>query len=166
MSEIIDIYLDTNFIYHFLLPIPECKQAIFGFFQQIKERKISAYTCVNTFDELSYRLLLAAVKDKYGVNPIEFIRDQKQVAMNAFYPDLVKVLIMLRSIPNMNILPLTTNELSRMIQELTSINLLPRDALPLAVMRNHGICFIASDDRDFDGIKSVERIWMYNPPLA
>lgn len=161
-----DIYLDTNFFYHLLRPIPKYKPIIQAFFQRIEAGQIRAFTSVSTFDELTYRLLLSAIKDKYGSNPIELLRNQTSDMLKEFYPNLKEVLLMLKSLPNITILSLTEAELSRMIDELTSAMLLPRDALHLAVMKNHEIHYIASDDRDFDKIEGIERVWLYNPPVS
>ena len=158
------IYLDTNFLYCFIRPIPEYNYEILTFFKKIEEGRIHAYTCVNTFDELAYRLLLALIKDKYAVNPIDLLRKSARDMMDEFYPKIQSVLLGLKSFPNLELLALTTQELSQMINALTYDKLMPRDALHLAVMRNHDINFIASDDRDFDGIEGIERIWIYNPP--
>lgn len=152
------IYLDTNFIYFFIRPIPEYNYEILAFFKKIEEGRIHAYTCVNTFDELAYRLLLALIKDKYALNPIDLLRKRATDMMNEFYPKIQSVLLELKSFPNLELLALTSHELSQMISDLTYAKLMPRDALHLAVMKNHGINFIASDDRDFDGIDGVERI--------
>ena len=159
-----DIYLDTNFLYHFLRPIPEYRREILAFFQRVEEGKIRSFTCVNTFDELTYRILLAVIKDKYGGNPIESLRKRRRTMLEEFYPRVQEVPLLLKSLPNLEVLPVTKTELSRMVDDLTSVILLPRDALHLAVMKNHGVHYIASDDKDFDDIEGIERVWMYNPP--
>jgi predicted nucleic acid-binding protein len=159
-----DIYVDTNFLYHFLRPIPEYRQKILAFFQRVEGGKIHAFTCVITFDELAYRILLALIKDKYGSNPTGLLRDQTRAMLKEFYPKVQEVLLVLKSLPNLEFLSVTEAELSEMIDELTSFMLLPRDALHLAVARRHSIHYIASDDRDFDDIEGIERVWMYNPP--
>ena len=85
--------------------------------------------------------------------------------LEEFYPEIQETLLVLKCFPNLKLLSVTESELSKMIGELTSAMLLPRDALQLAVMRNHDIHYIASDDSDFDNIEGIERVWMYNPPL-
>jgi len=160
------IYLDTNFIYCFIRPIPEYNYEILTFFKKIEEGRIHAYTCVNTFDELAYRLLLALIKDKYALNPIDLLRKRPRDMMKEFYPKIQSVLSELKSFPNLELFALTSRELCQMIYDLTYARLMPRDALHLAVMRSHGVSFIASDDRDFDEIEGIERIWLHNPPWA
>jgi predicted nucleic acid-binding protein len=160
------VYLDTNFIYCFIRPMPEYNYEILTFFKKIEEGRIHAYTCVSTFDELAYRLLLALIKDKYAVNPIDLLRKCARDMMKEFYPKIQSVLLELKSFPNLELLALTSHELFQMIYDLTYAKLMPRDMLHLAVMKNYGVSFIASDDRDFDGIEGVERIWLYNPPTA
>lgn len=161
-----DIYLDTNFFYHFLRPIPRYRGVIQAFFQRIEGGQIRAFTSVNTFDELAYRLLLSAIKDRYNGNPIELLRNQTSDMLREFYPSVQEVLLMLKSLPNLTILSLTESELSRMIDNLSSDMLLPRDALHLAVIENHGIRYMATDDRDFDKVEGIERVWLYNPPYG
>lgn len=159
------IYLDTNFIYHFLRPIPDYSHDIMNFYMSIEKGDIHAFTCANTFDELAYRLLIAFIKEEYGGNPLDLLRNHTKDMLNTFYPKIRDILLILKSFPNLDILPLTYREMLHMITNLDFIRLLPRDALHLAVMENHNIYYIASDDRDFDEVQSIKRVWLYNPPL-
>ena len=160
-----DVFIDTNFFYHYLRPPSQYMDQIIAFFQRIEVGRIHGFTSVGVFDELAYRRLLLYIKDQYGGNPFDLLRQQRQAMLQEFYPNVQEDLLAVRSFPNLETLPMTVIDLSQVIDDLTSVMLLPRDALHLAVMRNHGISCIATDDRDFDGVEGIERVWLYNPPL-
>lgn len=62
----------------------------------------------------------------------------------------------LLSIPNLRILPID-EKAARRVPQLLKAGLMPRDALHVAVMQEHGISTILSFDKDFDSIKSITR---------
>ena len=160
------VFIDTNFYYQLLRPLPEYRDDILAFFGRIEEEGIQAFTTVGVFDELAYRILLAEIKDRYGGNPLDLLRGQMREMLQEFYPSVQSVLTQVQSFPNQQILPVVEADLSLMVENLTHVHLLPRDAVYLALMRNHGLERIATDDQDFDGLAGIERVWLANPPVV
>lgn len=160
----LEIYIDTNFFYHFLRPDPTYKQSIKGFFRKIEDGRIRALTSINAFDELAYRLVLALIKDKYGGDPLGLLRKKRKRMLSEFYPSVVQVVKRLELLPHLETLEVTSRDLNQALGNMTRLLLMPRDALHLAVMQRMKIGSIASDDRDFDSMKGIERVWLYNPP--
>jgi predicted nucleic acid-binding protein len=47
---------------------------------------------------------------------------------------------------------------------MSTIGLLPRDALHVAVMQRLGLSEIATDDADFDRVTWLQHHWVFNAP--
>lgn len=61
------LYLDTMILYALLRGLEPTARILFG---RIQAGELIAYTSVLTFDELTYRLLLALIRDHYGKSPL------------------------------------------------------------------------------------------------
>ena len=65
----------------------------------------------------------------------------------------------------MNLIGMETTDLDRMLDNIRSFSLLPRDALHAAIIQRLGLTAVASDDADFDRVEGLERHWVINPPV-
>lgn len=68
------LYLDTMIPYALLRGIDPAVQSLFA---RIEAGEPVAYTSVLTFDELTYRMLLALIQDHYGRSPLEHLRREE-----------------------------------------------------------------------------------------
>ena len=69
-------------------------------------------------------------------------------------------------LPHINLVGVETTDFDRMLENIRTFFLLPRDALHVAIVQRLGLNGVASDDIDFDRVKSVERHWVINPPTG
>ncbi|MHC1627818.1 MAG: type II toxin-antitoxin system VapC family toxin [Candidatus Nezhaarchaeales archaeon] len=100
--------------------------------------KYKPYTDVLVLDELIY-----ISKRKYGIPykvSVEFIQSNV--------------------LPYMFILNLGEEEYSQAVKMLTEYNLKPSDALHLGAMINNGITLIVSEDKEFDKVPTIEKLWI------
>jgi len=126
-------------------------------FERIKAGELCAYTSVLTFDELTYRLLLALVRKRYGGSPLSHLRDRKAEMVAEFYPQLAPALTRLRAFPNLTLVDVTAADLARMSDNISTYHLLPRDALHLSAMQACDCFDLVSHDADFDQVSMVRR---------
>ena len=124
------IYLNT-------LKSPELRTAYENFYLDLLSNH-RAYSDVLVLDELIY-----ISRRKYNV-PYDITLD--------FIESIV--------LPYVEILPLNAKEFEKAAEILKSINIKPSDALHAAAMILNDISKIASEDREFDKIKEIERIWL------
>ena len=87
------LYLDTMIFYAFLRT-----EVAKPLFTRIEMGSLEAYTSVLTFDELTYKLLLALIRDNYPGSPLEHLRDQEEAMIAEFYPRLAPLLGQLLSL--------------------------------------------------------------------
>ena len=69
------LYLDTTAFYALLRALEPAAKDLFN---RIERGDYRAYTSVLTFDELSYRLLLALIRDRYPGSPLDQLRQQEE----------------------------------------------------------------------------------------
>jgi predicted nucleic acid-binding protein len=67
-------------------------------------------------------------------------------------------------LPHINLVGVDTADFERMLENIETFSLLPRDALHVAIVQRLGLNGIASDDVDFDRVKGIERHRVINPP--
>jgi predicted nucleic acid-binding protein len=67
-------------------------------------------------------------------------------------------------LPHINLVGVETTDFERMLENIRTFSLLPRDALHVAIVQRLGLSSIASDDIDFDRVKGIKRHWVINPP--
>lgn len=63
-------------------------------------------------------------------------------------------------LPYIEVLPLGSREFSKAADIIKNFNIKPSDALHAAAMMTHGISKIVTEDREFDKIEGLERIWI------
>jgi hypothetical protein len=127
------IFVDANFLIYLNLGVKEVEDY---YLKLLSEESLATDPLV--LDEVIY-----VSKKKYGVR-LEDTLD--------FLDNIV--------LPNSVVLPVTINEYRRAREVMLKYSVSPSDALHVAVMLNNSIRRILSEDRDFDRVKEVERVWL------
>jgi predicted nucleic acid-binding protein len=154
------VFLDANtLVYHFQPhPIfgPACQQLM----TRIEHQELLGFTCTHILAELAHRLMMVEASALPGLGPKKTKqRIQKQpgllknltafaTAIDAVLQSRIQILIVAPA------LILAATAISQ------SAGLLINDALIVAVMQNHRLTKIASNDGDFDRVPGLTR---YSP---
>lgn len=147
-------YLDTMIPYALLRGLDPAARDLFA---RIEAGELQAYTSVLTFDELTYRMLLALIRDHHGGSPLEQLRRKEEQLIAQFYPEIAPHLTRLRTFPNLFLIEVTSADLMAMDEAMHLYHLRPRDALHLAAMRKSDCFDLVSHDSDFDRVPRVQR---------
>lgn len=158
------VYIDTNILYMYLRVDPAHLSAIKVFLSRIVSGQIEAFVSIPVLDELFYRLLLARVKEATDRNPLDVLREKQAEAIAAHSSAIGGALRKLILLSRINLVGVDTTDFNRMLENIQTFSLLPRDALHVAIVQRLGLNCIASDDVDFDRVKGVDRHWLVNPP--
>ncbi len=126
------VYLDTNVFVLALLAKDELGDAAKRILANLK--KIRAKTCCLTFDEIAW-----AVSRVAGIRAAA---------------EMCRTVLALR---HLKVVPVTHGDVWEMTREMEALELRPRDALHLAVMKRLGERSIVSEDVHFDKAK-VKRV--------
>jgi len=158
------VYVDTNVLYMYLRSDPNHIPVIKTFLRRVVRGEINAHVGLLVLDELFYRLLLARVKDSTNRNPIDVLREDLVRIIKEYSGPIEMAIRKLIFLPHMNISGIETTDLDRMMNNIKTFSLLPRDALHVATMQRLGLTDVASDDMDFDRVEWLTRHWIINPP--
>jgi predicted nucleic acid-binding protein len=126
-------------------------------FTRIEAGEIRAFTSVLTFDELTYRMLLAFIRDHYDGSPLDQLRSNEAQMIAEFCPRWSPHLHRLRTFPNLFLVDIIASDLETMDEAMCLYQLRPRDALHLAAMQKCGCLDLVSHDADFDRVPKVRR---------
>lgn len=149
-----NLYLDTMVPYALLRGLDPSARELFA---RMETGEIRAYSSVLTFDELTYRMLLALVRDQYSGSPLDRLRNDETRMIAEFYPLLVPHLSQLRVFPNWLLVDVTASDLDAMDEAMQRYHLRPRDALHVAAMQKCGCLDLVSNDAGFDRVPQVRR---------
>ncbi|MFQ5406028.1 MAG: type II toxin-antitoxin system VapC family toxin [Candidatus Micrarchaeia archaeon] len=130
------VYLDANFFVFAGFDATEKGNQARKILEQIVLGKKQATTSALCLDEVMWTLLKNKAKQK--------IRSHLEDTY---------------SIPNLKIVSGTSLSPLRAVDFMEKYNLKPRDAFHAAIMQEQNLNTIISDDKDFDKIKEIKRIW-------
>jgi len=158
------VYADTNILYMYLRSDPLHLPAIKSFLKRAVKGDLEIYIGIPVLDELFYRLLLAKIKDESGANPINTLRNNPAGSVARLGGSIEAVIRKLLLLPHLNLTGIEPEDADNFLKNIATFSLLPHDALHLSIIQRLNISDIASDDRDFDRIKWLNRHWVINPP--
>lgn len=160
------LYVDTNVWYMYLRADAATRSILTTFFGRVTRGNCEAFVGILVFDEQFYRLLLARIRDTTGGHALEALRADRIGAIRSHGPAIDRALRQLVSLPHVHLVGMETSDFSRMLENIETYGLLPRDALHLALMQRLNLTVIASDDTDFDRVSTMTRHWVINGPEA
>jgi predicted nucleic acid-binding protein len=134
------------------------------FVRRVARGNCEAFVGIPVFDEFFYRLLLARIRDATGGHALETLRADRTGAMRTHGPAIDRALRQLVMLPHVHLVGMETADFSRMLDNIETYGLLPRDALHLALMQRLNLTTIASGDTDFDRVSTISRHWVINGP--
>ncbi len=158
------VYVDTNVLYMYLRADPDHLPVIRAFLRQVVRGEIHAFVSILALDELFYRLLLSQVRETTKRDPLNFLRQNAGQAIADHSATIEMAIRRLVGLPHFILVGVEATDLDRMLDNIKTFLLLPRDALHVAIMQRLGLTAIASDDTDFDRVQGLERHWIINPP--
>ncbi len=128
------IFIDASLIVYLNTPFSDSDTKIVDFYKSLLREEL--YTDVLVLDEVVY-----VSKKKYGIS----YEDTFELLENGV-------------LPHVSVLPIGELEFYKAKRYMLKHGLKPSDALHLAVIENHGLQAIATEDRHFEGI--IKRVWL------
>lgn len=151
------VFLDANVFIHFFGCDPEFGPPARDLLRRVESGELHAFTTTHILAEVSHRLMTIEAMQALGW-PYAGIAQRLRK-----HPEAVRSLILfvqcLREINASPILitPLIPANLSDAAAVSLESGLLTNDAIVVAVMRQHQITALASEDSDFDRISDLQR---------
>ena len=154
------IFLDANtLIYHFANEPkygPACTQLV----KRIEERELRGFTSTHALADVAHRLMTLEAINLFGWSPARIA-----VQLRRHRHEISKLKAYLQAIARIPLLGIQVLPVSFPLVEAATLlsqqhELLTGDALIVAVMQNHGLTNLASNDADFDRVAGLTR---YSP---
>jgi predicted nucleic acid-binding protein len=158
------LYVDTNVWYMYLRADAATRSVLTTFVRRVVRGNCEAFVGIPVFDELFYRLLLARIRDATGGHALEALRADRMGAIHTHGPAIDQALRQLVLLPHVHLVGVETSDFSRMLENIETYGLLPRDALHIALMQRLNLTTIASDDTDFDRVSTITRHLLITGP--
>lgn len=154
-------FLDANVFLLDIFADPEKGNYCQNLISLVEKGKVRGVTSVMVLDEILFKMLIVEASKKFNI-PIQAVSkllkaDHKRLqSLSESWLNIERI----QSIPNLEIVEVSPDDFSRSIEFAKSLNLLPHDALHLAVMKRKGVVSIVTSDPHFD---NVEWITVYPP---
>jgi predicted nucleic acid-binding protein len=151
------VFLDANtLIYHFA-PDPVFGPACSDLLVRIKRQEIYAYTSTHVLSEVAHRLMTIEATRVYGWPPAGITRRLRNHPAEVQKLTSFRHAIQETRLYGIQILTIAPDLIdgAAAISQLTG--LLSNDALIVAVMQQHGLTNLASEDGDFDRVPGITR---------
>jgi predicted nucleic acid-binding protein len=158
------LYVDTNVWYMYLRADAATRPVLTTFVGRVVRGSCEAFVGIPVLDELFYRLLLARIRDATGGHPLETLRADRTGAIETHGPAIDRALRQLVLLPHVHLVGVDPTDFTRMLENIQTYRLLPRDALHIALMQRLHLTALASDDTDFDRVSTITRHWVINNP--
>ncbi len=153
------VFLDANVhAYHFLQVEP-LAQICHALFRRIAQREIEAFTSASVAADVIHRAMVAEAMTKFGLRSSEAVSHLKA------HPQIVSELQQYKLIPHeftlarIHILDVTYKEIHNSKQFRDEYGMLTNDSIILAVMRQHKLVHLVTNDDDFKRVSGI-KVWM------
>jgi len=149
--------LDANvFVYHFA-PHPVLQLSCQELLERFARQELAGYTSAHVVSNVAHRIMTLEAIDRFGWPTAGIAQRLLR------HPDDVRRLTRFRQVVDeipgfgIQVLPLTVRLVSAAAAISQQHGLLSGDALVVAVMREHGLVYLASHDADFDRVPGLTR---------
>lgn len=155
-----DVFIDTNIFFYQIVKHPTFWRSCEVFLQRVMTEDLQGFTSVVVLNELLYKLVLAEVAQRQGLADHQAYGFIKQNPRLLRHLQAYESLDKLEAIPNLHVVEVKAADFTQSRNLMKKYQLLPSDALHLAVMQYHEINHLASNDAAF---RQVKRIKVYLP---
>jgi predicted nucleic acid-binding protein len=151
------VFLDANtFVFHFQ-PHPQFGPPCTVLLQRIELQEFAGYTSTHVLSEVAHRLMTLEARSNLGWSSGKLLQRLKQnpAAVSGLKGHQIAIQEVLQSrIQILTIAPPLLATASILTQQ---HGLLTNDALIVAMMQQHGLTNLASEDADFDRVPGITR---------
>ena len=151
------VFVDANtLVYHFL-PEPRLGAPCADLLDRVWRQELAGFTSAHVLSEMAHRIMTLEAIAQFGWPTAGIARRLRS------HPAEVRQLVRFRDAIErvarfgVRVLPITAALVSAAAAISQQHGLLSGDALVVAVMREHGLAYIASHDADFDHVPGLTR---------
>jgi len=155
----VEVFVDSSILASHFIEQGALTDQCSAFLSRCTVEELRAYTSVIAAAETIHRVIVAEAIRRYELPPRQAVTYLKQ------HPDTVKELREHLKVASqiyrlgVDILPVTHIHLHQSKQFRTDYGLMTNDSLIVAVMQDHKLVHLATNDRDFERVRGI-KVWM------
>lgn len=157
-----EIYIDANIFIYTMLKNPKYFASCKSFLEKVEKGEVNAVVSPLVLDEVCFKIIIETLKAKYDIESsaeiIEKIKKNPKL-LNEAKSELMTFLFIIENYKGLKLISAQSATGIRMIENIVNRDLLPRDALHLAIMNFYDVKHIATADSDFERVKEIN-VWM------
>ncbi len=156
-----EIYIDANIFIYTMLKSPKYFAFCKSFLEKVERGEANAVVSPLVLDEVCFKIIIETLKAKYdiesGAEIIERIKKNPKL-LNEAKSEMMTFLFIIENYKGLKVISAQSVTGLKMIENIVNRNLLPRDALHLAIMNFYDVKHIATADSDFERVKEIS-VW-------
>lgn len=156
-----EIYVDANIFIYTMLKNPKYFASCKSFLERVEKGEVNAAVSPLVLDEVCFKIIIETLKAKYDIESgaviIERIKKNPKM-LNEAKSELMTFLFIIENYKGLKIVSARSATGMRMVENIVNRDLLPRDALHLAIMDFYDVKHIATADSDFERVKEIN-VW-------
>lgn len=152
------VFIDANIFIYDILAVPEYVSSCKSFLKRVESGKIKGFTSILVISEVIHKLMFSELIEKHAITPSDVLTKMKNkpeiIASLEKYKDIVLKIstIGVRVLSNSD---KTHEKASTFVKK---YKLMSNDAINAALMEEHGIENIATNDSDFERVVFL-KVW-------
>ncbi len=154
----VSVFVDANIFVYDILAVPEYVNSCKSFLKRIENGEIKGFTSILVISEVIHKLMFSELMERHGIKPNEVLGKMKNtpeiIASLEKYGEIVSKIgkIGIKVLPNSD---KTHEKANAIIRKYKLMNI---DAINAALIEEHGIENIATNDRDFERVDFL-KVW-------
>lgn len=155
------IYIDSNIFIYTILKNAKYIHSCKTFLTKVEHGHLNAIISPLVLDEVAYRIIVETLKDKLTVNSsVNILRkiDANPILMEYTKAELAAFMFILNNYKGLKTVSTPSSTGIKSLRYIMEYNLLPRDAMHLAIIKHYKIKHIATNDTHFNIIPDLD-VW-------
>jgi predicted nucleic acid-binding protein len=158
------LYWDASFIVSFSHADSPFYKECTAFVTRLRSTDTPCYVSALALDEVWFALLQLFILRDYAPRKFWKVYEQEPAVILPYLDRLEKITSEIYQEPQVRVLGVTSHSPIDALENMRQFHLLPRDAMHLAIMRQHQITAIVTLDADFQSVEGIS-IFTCNPNL-
>lgn len=155
------IYIDSNIFLYVILKNSKYIHSCKSFLTKVEDGLIKAIISPLVLDEVAYKIIVEGLKTKLGINSnIKVLQklDNKPALLEQVKAELAAFMFIISNYQGLKVSSALSSAITNSFKYIMDHNLLPRDAMHLAIIKHYKIKHIATNDTHFDIIPDL-KVW-------
>lgn len=156
-----EIYIDSNIFLYAILKNPTYLHSCRTFLTNVENGNVKAIISPFVLDEVAYKIIVENLKTRLGLKSTSKVLQKlsnEPILIEQVKAELTAFIFIIMNYKGLKTPPIPSSIGTNFIKHIMEYNLLPRDAMHMAVISHYKIKHIATNDSHFDTIPGL-KVW-------